>query len=272
MVRRSVCPYYGGKWRIASWVVKHLPPHRCYVEPFGGVASVLLKKPQSLVEVYNDVNEELVNLFQVLRDEDMCKELLYRLTLTPFARAEFVHCWKTYRKQPIEDKIDAAWGFLVYANMSVGSSACSDRNGTPGWENRIFDSRADPTKVTNAARAWDRLPEALAAIARRFKNVAIDNRDAFQLLNIYDREGAGVLFYLDPPYINTLGYQDTPFTQEHHEALLRRAVTLKTACAISGYESDLYNDYLSGWICFRRNNLDFRSQIKRECLWVKGCE
>jgi len=86
---RPVLRYHGGKWRLASWIISHFPPHRVYVEPFGGAASVLLRKPRSYAEVYNDMDGEIVNVFRVLRDPARARELERVLRLTPFAREEF---------------------------------------------------------------------------------------------------------------------------------------------------------------------------------------
>ncbi|MCP4745674.1 MAG: DNA adenine methylase [Desulfobacteraceae bacterium] len=88
-IRRPALRYHGGKWRLASWIISQFPEHRCYVEPYGGAASVLLKKPKSFFEVYNDLDQNLVNLFEVVRNTDTRKQLIHELEKTPFARKEF---------------------------------------------------------------------------------------------------------------------------------------------------------------------------------------
>jgi hypothetical protein len=86
-MKRPIIRYHGGKWLLAPWIISFFSPHRCYVEPFGGGGSVLLRKPVSHMEVYNDLDEEVVNLFRVARDHG--QQLMQLLKLTPFARHEF---------------------------------------------------------------------------------------------------------------------------------------------------------------------------------------
>jgi DNA adenine methylase len=92
--RRALLRYFGGKWAIAPWVISRLPPHRVYVDPFGGAASILLRKPKSKIEVYNDLDEEIVTIFRVVQDPESCRALIRRLRRVPYARREFEQAFR----------------------------------------------------------------------------------------------------------------------------------------------------------------------------------
>src|SRR3954471_8601570 len=97
---RPVLRYHVGKWILAPWIISHFPSHRVYTEAFGGAASVLMRKPRSYGEVYNDLDGEIVNLFHVLRGP-RAGELIASLRLTPFARIEFEESYET-AADPVE--------------------------------------------------------------------------------------------------------------------------------------------------------------------------
>ena len=77
---RPALRYFGSKWRLTPWIIEHFAPYDVYVEPFAGGAGVLLRKPPSALEVYNDLDGEVVNFFDVLRNET--DELIRRIDLT----------------------------------------------------------------------------------------------------------------------------------------------------------------------------------------------
>jgi len=91
-ITRPALRYHGGKWKIAKWIIEHFPEHVCYCEPFGGGASVLLRKAPSRIEVYNDINTLVVNFFRVLRERPA--ELMAAIELTPYSREEFLGTWR----------------------------------------------------------------------------------------------------------------------------------------------------------------------------------
>jgi hypothetical protein len=130
-LRRPALRYYGGKWKLANWLIANFPPHRIYVEPFGGGASVLLQKPRSYAEVYNDLDGEIVNVFEVLRCPTTAAKLERALRLTPFSRTEFIRAYRRSRR-PIEQ----ARRTIIKSFMGFGSS------GIYGNSNRGMRTRA----------------------------------------------------------------------------------------------------------------------------------
>lgn len=78
---RSPIIYFGGKGNLVKKLLKFIPRHYTYVEVFGGGASLLFAKEPSKVEVYNDIDGEVVNLFRVLRDKEKFEEFYRKVCL-----------------------------------------------------------------------------------------------------------------------------------------------------------------------------------------------
>ena len=93
-ITAPVIRYHGAKFRLAPRVLQHFPPHTCYVESFGGAAGVLMQKPRSYADVYNDLDGDIVNLFRVLQDPVTRSGLTEHLVFTPYSREEFELSWE----------------------------------------------------------------------------------------------------------------------------------------------------------------------------------
>lgn len=124
-VTRPALRYHGGKFRLAPWICGFFPEHTVYVEPFGGAASVLLHKDRTHSEVYNDVHDEVVNVFRVLRDPVMAEQLARMVDLTPFARAEFEASYE-HTDEPVE----RARRTVIRSFMGFGSGAAFSKHAT----------------------------------------------------------------------------------------------------------------------------------------------
>lgn len=257
--------YHGGKYRLAGWILEHFPQHRCYVEAFGGAASVLLKKPRSYSEVYNDLDGEIVNFFRVLRDPQTCQQLIAALTMTPYARAEFELAY-----QMTDDPVEMARRVAVRAQMGFGSAGAT--KSTTGF-------RIDTKRPYNTAQhLWTRYPDNVAAVAERFSSVLIENRNALTVMQQHD--SADTLHYVDPPYVwgtrvlrNRKGCYKHEMTDDQHVELLTGLNALKGMVVLSGYDSDLYNDLLSQlhWINYARSSRAsaYRgTKMTWEMIWI----
>lgn len=260
-INHPVIRYHGGKFRLASWIIPKMPEHVCYVEPFGGAAGVLLQKPRSYAEVYNDLDGEVVNLFRVLRDSEMNQRLQDACMLTPYSRDEFcAACEAT------DEPIERARRMVVRASMGFGSAA-----GIGGNSGFRSDSKR---KYATAAHLWERYPENLAAVCQRLQGVIIENKDALAVMRAHDAETT--LHYIDPPYVPDTRVQGNRYyshemTVEGHEQLLAVARTMTGMVMISGYDSDVYNDMLAGWQKMEKSSrisAGRGTKIRTECMWL----
>lgn len=265
---RPVLRWHGGKWKLAPWIVGLMPAHRTYVEPFGGAASVLLRKRRSYAEVYNDLDDEVVTLFRVLRDPERAVALRDALALTPFARAEFRDAYS-----PAEDPVEIARRLICRSFMGFGSNAHATVE--KGHRSTGFRSNANRSGTT-PAHDWRNYPPALDAIITRLAGVVIENRDAQEVMAQHD--GPATLHYVDPPYLpETRSRSDSQglralyrheLTREQHAELLRFLADLRGMVLLSGYPDPLYDELLPGWRREECRALADGARPRREVLWI----
>lgn len=161
---RPLVRYHGGKWLLADWIISHFPAHRCYVEPFGGGGSVLIRKPRSHAEIYNDLDGEIVNLFRVVRDHG--QQLREKLELTPFAREEFE---VSYLDAP--DPIEQARRTVMRSFMGFGSNVFKLTR--QGKRERTGFRACSTRSGTTPAEDWRNYPHALPAIIDRLRGAGL---------------------------------------------------------------------------------------------------
>ncbi len=275
--KRPAIRWHGGKWRMAKWIMGHFPPHDLYVEPFGGSAAVLLQKPRSNMEVYNDLDLNIWNFFNVLRTSP--SSLIQEIKLTPFHSYEFDQAGELldvryHTEQEIEeDEVEWARLFYVYAYQSILGP-------TVEWTNsfkrqKIYSRGASGKSSMKPTAHTFAEVDHLYTVAARLKGVTFENMDAFKLIDHYDHPNT--LFYLDPPYLASTrsqkknkAYNHEMMSREEHKAFLRHAKGLQGIPLISGYASDLYRDMLedSGWTRFEYNARINGGGIAMECLWL----
>ena len=232
--------YFGSKNKIAMQLCNNLPPHNCWVEAFCGSASLTMRKTPAPIEVINDIDGEIINLFEQLRNNYV--ELCKFIELTPYAEQELI---EARRKKYKLSKLERARRFLVQAMMSI--------NGVFGEERGGFSYSDSYSRNGNDARVnrWNNLPERLNFVAQRLRTVRIEKKDAKRILERYLNRPA-TLIYLDPPYFvkRTNGYNKDANNEEFHIELLKLAKKAKCMIFISGYENQLYNKMLTeerGW-------------------------
>jgi len=230
-----------GKFYMINHIVSMMPRHVCYVEPFGGAASILFGKEKSKVEVYNDLNDWLVNLYSVIRNQP--QELLDRLEMTPYSRSlygESVIKYKASQRGKIEiDPIEKAVLFFVLIKQSF--------NSVPGGTFAY-------ASVASKGSAWCNAKELIMPAHQRLKEVLIECLNYEDIFEKYD--GLDTLFYLDPPYVHitrdsgTLSAYEFEMSDTDHTNLCWNCSELEGMVIMSAYHSDIYDSILVkelGW-------------------------
>lgn len=261
---RPVMRYHGGKWRLAPWIISHFPTHRIYVEPFGGGASVLLRKPRSFAEVYNDLDGDVVNVFRVLRDPTQAEQLERACHLTPWSRTEF---WGAY--EPTDDPVEQARRTILRTFMAHG--------GTSRRKNRTGFRAVGYSRTRCASMDWAGWPELVPAFTERLRGVVIEQRPALEVIAQQDREGT--LFYCDPPYptstrsaIRWPSENDRAYAhnlaEDDHAELAEVLHRIRGAAVVSSYPSELYDGLYGDWQMVEKEALGDGAVKRTEVLWL----
>lgn len=256
---RPILRYHGGKWLLAPWIISNFPAHRVYVEPYGGAASVLLQKPRSYGEVYNELDGEIVNLFTVIREQP--RRLMRALAWTPFSRVEFN---TSYETDP--DPVEQARRTVIRSFMGFGSTAASgNKTGFRSNSNR---------SGTTPAHDWANFPRNIRPVSRRLRGVVIENKPAIEVIKTHD--SPETLHYVDPPYVHSTrkagnvyckkGYR-FEMSDDQHLELSNALRGVSGMVVLSGYHSELYDDLYSGWEREERQTFGDGACPRTEVLW-----
>ncbi len=255
--------WYGGKFSHLKWLLPFLPTCHHYCEPFAGSAAILLNRPPSPVETYNDIDGEVANFFRVLREQT--GDLLKQISLTPFSREEFFRAVSSdgYALSDLE----RARRFFVRARQVRTGLAQTASLGR--WANCKNTSRAGMSGVVSR---WLGSVDALPAIAERLLRVQIENRPATEVVALYDDKTT--LFYCDPPYphqargdAKAYGFE---MKDDEHRQLALVLGRVKGKVAISGYRCDLMDSLYKGWRRVEEPAKMCHSikKSRREALWM----
>jgi DNA adenine methylase len=253
--------YHGAKWRLAAQIIPYLPPHTCYVEPFGGAAGVLLRKTPAAFEVYNDLDGDVVNFFDVLRSQT--DALIRAITLTPYSREEVDRA-----HEPATDPLEQARRFYVRSWQQHHPGRAHMKS---GWRRQMR-----PNRGKSVVEDWADVDH-LWSVAARLKHVQIERAEAIEVIASYDTEDT--LFLVDPPYLGETrsarwrgkAYVHDMPGEEAHRRLAEALRGIEGMAVVCGYPSRLYDeDLYAGWERVTLGSQDALAQPTTECLWLSA--
>ena len=255
--------WYGGKYSHLDFILPHMPRNAVhFCDVFGGSAAVILNMEPFPVETYNDLDSELVNFFETLRDHG--EELAAMIGLTPFSREELAKACEP--KQGLS-KLERARRFYIRARQT--RTGLAQRSSKGRWAHCILTSRAGMSgSVSRWVGSVDKLPE----ISRRLLRVQIENAPAAEVITRYDTPDT--VFYLDPPYVHSArgdtssyGYE---MTDEQHIELAEMLQNVDGRAILSGYRTPLYDRLYAKWrrVDAAVNICNSVRKPRQESLWM----
>lgn len=271
---RAPLRYYGGKAIHARWIVPVLEaiPHRRYVEPFAGGASILIAKATVEIEVYNDLSPCVANFFRVLADPGLFRQFERIVSALGVSRALWRDAVAALDDPPI-NMVDYAAAFFVVNRQAmagrVGGHGCAG-----GWRHSITHTSGG---IASSCRGWMSAVEGLEGLHRRLLQVQVESLDWRQCVDTYDTPET--LFYVDPPYVRSTRQPNNRYVCEmstaEHVALISRLQRIDGMAAISGYANDIYAALdVAGWtrierLVKARAGRGPKPRERVECLWIK---
>ena len=257
--KRPVLKYPGSKWRMADWIISLMPPHKSYLEPFFGSGAVFFNKKPSRIETINDLDGEIVNLFRCVREWP--EELACAVALTPYSREEYERAWSRFKAGGTARGIEDARLTLVRYWQSHGSTSVYKG----GWKN----DRAG-REYAYDVRYWRNLPGWVLDAAERLKDAQIEQTQAVELIRRFKHPD--VLIYADPPYVVSTRkgkqYVVDMVEDRQHIELLEALKEHPGPVILSGYENELYEKHLQGWVKLHKKAMAEGGAARTETVWL----
>ena len=176
----------------------------------------------------------VVNLFEWIKKDP--EQLAHEIYYTPYARQTYEDAFSAVP----EDGLEKAVNFYIRLNMGHGFRTNGEK---VGWKNDV-----QGREKAYAAQDWVHLPEKIIQTAERLRGVQIENKPALDVIQRFNYKN--VLIYCDPPYMLETRHGKQyrhEMDDADHEKLLGALLGHKGPVLISGYDTELYQDMLSGW-------------------------
>lgn len=266
---KSPIKIHGGKKYLASRILKLIPPHIRYIEPYFGSGAVLFRKSgKGVAEFVNDINGDLMNFWDCLRNPETFSKLERLLVFSPLSQELWKYSYETMEHKARQEGYEVynAWRFFVRFRQSrqgLGRTYC-----TPTGRLR--------RNMNENVSAWLSAIEGLPEAHERLQRVEIYCEDALKFIGRFKNKDD--FFYCDPPYLQETRILTDVYQYEmdelDHINLLEVLSNIKGKFILSGYPSKLYNDFakLNNWSVQtikidNKASSKKKKEIKEETLW-----
>lgn len=254
----KVLKWPGSKWSMAKEIIKLIPKHKVYIEPFFGSGAIFFMKEPSRVEIINDLDNDVYNLFKCIRDYPY--KLHDSIMLTPYSEKEYKD---TYDRVVEElEPIEQARQFIIRSNMARAGMQYYSSSFRHGGIVRSL-------RGCDISKEWKKLPEYILEAADRLKDAEIFNRDGMYFLEKYQE--TEVFMFIDTPYLGDLRrqryYNHEMYESDEHVKFLEIVSKSKCKMLVCGYESELYDQHLVGWNKYKLKANAEQGKIRTEVFW-----
>jgi DNA adenine methylase len=222
---KTCIKYWGGKQQLAHQIIASFPSHTCYVEPFFGGGAVFFEKPKAKVEIINDVNDNIINFYRVIKRQ--FDALQDEVDVTLYSEYQWKQAKQLWEAGFNQDKVLRAWAVFVLSHQSFSSNMGNS------WA--FSDTQNEARRFKNVKDYFDR------KYVQRLDNVQIFCRDALKVIEVVD--SPETLYFVDPPYINTSMGHYGGYTEAQFAQLLDLLGKIKGKFLLTTFPSAILADY-----------------------------
>lgn len=273
----SAINWYGGKGgtgqrKLLMDILNYIQKSECtkFVDVFGGSGIVCLNALKE-IRIYNDIDEELANLFEVIKDKNLSAEFIKQLTLTPYSEKYYKESKEKLKYET--NKVERALFFYVLTMQSRNATGAQKDNET--WSVSRNKSRRGMAQAVS--RYLHNIDENLPDIIEIVREWQITNDNCFRCLERWDDKET--IFYLDPPYVKETRIAKkvykNEFSHDQQSLLVQKLLSLKGDAVISGYDNDIYAELTKvGWFKIKyqiktATSGEKENPTRDEVLWCK---
>ncbi len=221
--QKTPISYYGGKQTMLPVLLKIIPEHKIYIEPFFGGGSLFWAKKISPIEIINDMNDNVYNFYSVLQNN--FNELKKRVDATIFSRNSYKSAIVIYHNPTIFSKIERAWAFWYTTNT--------------GFNNIIGNISLENKRAVNLRNKINAFTD---KYSERLSKVFLECDDACNIIRSKDNTKAFV--YVDPPYVGAHQGHYAGYNQEHFNTLLNTLAKIEGKFLLSSYHNEILDKFV----------------------------